>query len=144
MVNHSYREKLALNNPDVIYAFRPELFSTFEIHSDDCTCRFRREALTVFWFPPQPAPLWRHSLWCPSCLWRSAAASQWACLLPGFISGSTHYPLRGPETYRMKQNANRKESYLVFYLLLYVRKENTYPIIGGSFDLVSNRDSNAL
>lgn len=26
-VNYSYREKLALNNPDVTYAFKPELFT---------------------------------------------------------------------------------------------------------------------
>lgn len=49
-----------------------------------------------------------------------------------------------PRHTEWSKRASRKESYLVFYLLIYVRKENTYPIIGGSFDLVSNRDSNAL
>jgi len=36
--NHWYREKLALNNPDRTWAFRPEVFSTFEPHLDGCPC----------------------------------------------------------------------------------------------------------
>lgn len=92
------REKLALNNPDVIYAFRPELFSTFEIHSDNRTSRFRRETLTVF--PSHCGGTASGAL--PVSGGLRQLLSGPACSQDSSWSG--HYPLRGPETYKMKQN----------------------------------------
>lgn len=91
LVNYSYREKLALNNLDMTYAFRPELFSTFETCLASCTGRFHRKTLTVFWFSPQPALLWRHD---SSGLSVSGGMCSSFCSdpasLPGFISGFGH------------------------------------------------------
>lgn len=111
-VKYSYREKLALNNPDVTYAFTPDLFSTFETHLDHCICPLHRETLTVFQFSPQPTLLWGHNLWGPPCIWRYVQALlQWACSPPRIHLGVwtlTREDLRHTYPNKAKWQAGRK------------------------------------
>lgn len=53
------------------------------LNLDNCIPRFHGETLTVFHFSPQPAPLWRRNLGCPSCIGRNVQQLlQWACFPP--------------------------------------------------------------